>query len=143
MNSYLSGTIVANCLKRHFHIAVDTALHPSKDLAVSPFHFTAYADYRKAHPVKGAPFFRTRASLLAPRGLLRTGVTRYLSPYLRMGVFGLSSPVSEDAGATIQFKEFVLYHTLSYFDNCSRKMVFNISGLAEPFVAFMPCPIRN
>ena len=110
MNSYLSGIIVANYLKRHFRIATDTALHPSKDLAVSPLHFTACADYRRAHPVKDAPFFRTRASLLAPRGLLRTGVTRYLSPYLRMGVFGLSSPVSEETGATIQFKETQLYH---------------------------------
>jgi hypothetical protein len=27
-------------------------LHSSKDLAVSPFHFTAFADYRKARPQK-------------------------------------------------------------------------------------------
>ena len=34
--SHLSRHIVTNTLKRHFLLAEDTALHPSKDLAVSP-----------------------------------------------------------------------------------------------------------
>ena len=61
MNSHLSGVIVANYLERHFHIAMDTALHSSKDLAVSPFHFHAFAFYRKAHPVGDAPPFQAKS----------------------------------------------------------------------------------
>ena len=51
-----------------------TVLHSSKDLAVSPLVFP-----QELTP-KGARFFQIKASLLAPRASLRTGVTRYLAP---------------------------------------------------------------
>lgn len=39
----------------------------------------------------GCRFLSVPASLLAPLPLLATGVTRYAAPFLRKGMFGLSS----------------------------------------------------
>lgn len=52
----------------------DTALHPRKDLAVSPLRLPA------AFTHEGCPFLSVETSLLAPRALRRTGVTCYVAP---------------------------------------------------------------
>lgn len=73
-DNHLSRRYVAIPLKRHSVLSHGTALHPGKDLAVSP-------------PVlpqkltrKGCSSLSLRASLLAPLRLLSTGITRYPSP---------------------------------------------------------------
>jgi len=71
IDSYLSGLVITGELERHFSLAQDTALHSGKDLAVSPSPFDEIIP-------KGNPSLSASASLLAPLGLLRTGVTRYL-----------------------------------------------------------------
>jgi len=55
-------------------------LHSGKDLAVSPFDFVqSKLELLSKTPriTTGLNSFRNQASLLAPLGLLRTGVTRY------------------------------------------------------------------
>ena len=94
-DSHLSGTFVAKCLKRHFRIATDTALHSGKSFAVSLPRF-------HGHIPEGTLRLSALASLLASHGLLRTGVTRYLA--LRLiggGVFGLSSNASCETLAAV------------------------------------------
>lgn len=76
--SYLSRITIARDLKRHFHLAADTALHSGKGLAVSPVCLHTIIP-------EGTPFLSDWTSLLAPRGLRRTGVTRYQTPYFRKG----------------------------------------------------------
>lgn len=97
-DSHLSGLVITYELKRHYpwgnkfrkHNNIEnvklttlliksepliprvTALHLSKDLAVSPLYF-----YRI--PPRGRSSLSASTSLLAPLGLLRTGVTRYPS----------------------------------------------------------------
>ncbi len=76
-------------IKRHSEIALGTALHRSKDFAVSLLYL-----YRITP--EGALQLSPLASLLAPLGLLPTGVTRYfrLHELMRLHsiyVFGLSS----------------------------------------------------
>ena len=74
-------------------------MHSSKDLAVSPFDFAQGKPqvYTKYHPsqvvdsTSRRPFrmlahFRLQASLFAPRGLLRVGVTHYPSPLFKGSV---------------------------------------------------------
>ena len=72
--NHLSGSGIATTLERHFYLAIDTALHAGKDLAVSLLRF------RKILP-EGSLCFSARASLLAPlatHSVDATGVTRYL-----------------------------------------------------------------
>ena len=59
---------------------LDTTLHPDKDLAVSLLTLPSglILIFQSGYPKD----FRLQASLLAPRGLLQAGVTRYLAtPY--------------------------------------------------------------
>jgi hypothetical protein len=63
-----------------------TALHRSKDLAVAPTTLPSWLIL-----LRGCSLISLRASLFAPRGLLRTGITRYPAVRLRGPVFGLSS----------------------------------------------------
>ena len=77
-DSHLSSPAIAHGVKRHFSTkGGDTALHGGKDLAVAlpmlPPELTISND-------RVARAFRHAPSLFAPRGLLRAGVTRYLSP---------------------------------------------------------------
>jgi len=56
-----------------------TTLHSGKDLAVSPLLSPKELALQNSLRNRGALFcFHKKASLLAPRGLLQTGVTRYL-----------------------------------------------------------------
>ena len=98
-DSHLSGMCVTAHLKRHSRQTVacatsltGTALHRGKDLAVAP-GYRVIADISiRLIPENCFPETRTsfpkNASLFAPRGLRRTGVTRYLSActyvYLRI-----------------------------------------------------------
>ncbi len=56
-----------------------TALHESKDLAVSPRKLLSGFTLR-GKPRRVSLSFQTKTSLLAPRALRRTGVTRYRTP---------------------------------------------------------------
>ncbi len=143
MNSHLSGPFVTKWIERHSNLAIGTALHPSKDLAVSPFHFTTCVDYRKAHPVKDAPPFQAksvsaRTSRIAPDG-------RYPLPCYTLACVSVRTflPCIRKHRSNYSVQGVNIIPLLVYFDNCSRKMVLSISGLAEPLVAFIPCPIKN
>lgn len=73
---HLSGIVVADNLERHFlqtpKNLLDTALHTSKDFAVA-------LSCRHEITLQESPSLSASASLFAPRGLLQTGVTCYLS----------------------------------------------------------------
>lgn len=85
--SHLSRRVVANTLKRHFPLAEDTALHPSKDLAVSPLVLPRGLIRFKAD----ASFFRPKrlCSHLAPCG--GWGLPTTLLTLITEWEFGLSS----------------------------------------------------
>jgi len=70
--------------------------------------------------------FRCVASLLAPLGLLRTGVTRYSSlPTLSGGVFGLSSPtISGQLSDTTK----TLYNKIWKLQMCIRSPLCSVPG---------------
>jgi hypothetical protein len=63
-DGYLSAIIVANNLKRLFHLSVDTVLHRGKDLAVAPSLLPAKLTLTLSR--EGARLFRILASLFAP-----------------------------------------------------------------------------
>jgi len=84
-----------------------TALHSSKDLAVS------FLRFRRTTP-KGVLSLSALAFLFAPLGFPQTGITRYPAPRLGAGVFGLSSPCVYTQRATIQHKLQRIYNT-NYF----------------------------
>lgn len=75
---HISRILIAEYLKQFFPLrpfgaSRNTTLHLGKDLAVSP------ACYHAINP-EGFLLLSDKTSLLAPRGLLQTGITRYLAP---------------------------------------------------------------
>lgn len=80
-----------------------TALHLSKDFAVSPQHFCWIIPC-------GTLCLQAQTSLLAPLSLRTTGVTRYPSPIainVRQEVFGLSSPSKTQSNYPLQTCSFI------------------------------------
>jgi len=95
VDDHLSGSTIAHTLERHFALARDTALHPGKDLAVSP----RMLPYGLTH--MGCFFLSLEASLLAPLKLLSTGVTRYPTAQLSPSECSDFPPRKLPYGATI------------------------------------------
>ncbi len=95
----------------------DTALHWGKDFAVSPRHRCRAT---LLNCFKRVLWLSPLASLLAPLGLLQTGITRYLLPLLiaqrglNVRTFLQSSSLAQATPATISYTP-ILYNFNTYF----------------------------
>lgn len=78
-DDYLSGSVIAHTLERHFRITANTALHPGKNLAVSPRMLPCGLTH------EGYLVLSSETSLLASLNLRLTGVTRYLAALANQG----------------------------------------------------------
>ena len=70
--------------------------------------------------------FRCVASLLAPLGLLRTGITRYLAPRLRRGSVRTFLP--DNVGATARYNVNIIQQDMEI------ATVYNITALLRTYI---------
>ncbi len=92
-----------------------TALHWGKDFAVSPRH-------RCRATLKRVLWLSPQASLLAPLGLLQTGVTRYLFPVL----IGIKRGVNVRTFLQDSVQKYTVPATISYTSSIIPHISINV-----------------